>query len=200
MSEPRDGDGSYAGAPAGEPATERPAGAPGGEPARERLASPASGAEGATASDPRVEEVLQSLRSGVRQRRAEAATTMSGLGGFGGPGGLAGGLGQEGGGLAAGLLAVRSHEYVQEPVPFSRRARVGGLIVWVRKAFFHLFLKWFLRPLLLQQNAFNQAAARLLQELAEAEERTAREVRLLAARQADLETHEAAARRPDPPP
>lgn len=150
-------------------------------------ASAASGARGGEpggggAIDPRVAEVLQSLRSGVRQRQAEAAT-------MGGP---RGGAGTEGG-LAASLLAVRSHEYVQEPIAFSHRARLGKLIVFARKAFFHLFLKWFLRPLLAQQNAFNQAAGKLLQELAEGEERTARELRLLAARLAAVEAREGGA-------
>jgi pilus assembly protein FimV len=130
------------------------------------------------APDPEVAEVLQRLRSGVRQRLAEAATMG---------GGLAAGGGTATAGLAQGLLAVKSHEYVQEPVALSHRPRLGKLVVFARKAFFHLFLKWFIRPVVAQQNAFNQAAARLLQELAEAEERTAREARLLAARLAALE-------------
>jgi hypothetical protein len=163
------------------PAAERAAATPPASSASS--ASYAAGASSAdVAADPQVAEVLQSLRSGVRQRQAEAATV----------GGLAGGSSVSPGGLAASFLAVRSHEYVQEPVPFSHRARYGKLIVFARKAFFHLFLKWFLRPALAQQNAFNQAAARLLQDLAEAEERTARETRLLAARLADLEAREAA--------
>ncbi|MBV8201435.1 MAG: hypothetical protein JOZ15_12500 [Acidobacteria bacterium] len=125
--------------------------------------------------DPRVAEVLQQLRAGVRQRQAEAAT----MGGA--PGGRAGSFAQA-------LLAVRAAEYVEEPVPFSHRPRYGNLIVRARKAFFSFFLKWFVRPVMAQQNAFNQAAGRMLQELAESEERTAREVRLLAARLAELET------------
>jgi hypothetical protein len=154
--------------------------------AREGGADPAGAAAGPAGRggdeqlDPRVAEVLQSLRSGVRQRQAEAAT----MGGA--PGGA-----RADGGLAAGLLAVRSHEYVQEPVAFSHRARFGKLIVFARKAFFHLFLKWFHRPLLAQQNAFNQSAGQLLQELAEAVERLARETRLQAARLADLEARQA---------
>jgi hypothetical protein len=150
---------------------ERPAG--GGEDAP--LAAGAGEAGAAAAPDPRVEEVLQQLRSGVRQRQAEAAT-MGGM-----PGGRAGSFAQA-------LLAIKAAEYVEEPVPFSHRPRYGQLIVRTRKAFFSFFLKWFVRPVMAQQNAFNQAAGRLLQDLAEAEERTAREVRLLAARLAELET------------
>jgi hypothetical protein len=138
------------------------------------------GPEETGAADPRVADVLQRLRSGVRQRQAEAATVGGGLAGGLGGGGSAAGLSQ-------GLLAVKSHEYVQEPVPFSHRRRLASLIVASRKAFFQLFLKWFVRPVMAEQNAFNQAAGRMLQELAEAHERTAREVRLLAGRLADLE-------------
>jgi hypothetical protein len=118
----------------------------------------------------RVAEVLQQVRSGVRQRRAEAAT-------------LAGGAEE----TRSGLLALRSREYVQEPVALSHRPRLGRLIVFARKAFFHLFLKWFIRPVLEQQNDFNQAAARLIEDLVESQERSARELRRLAARVEALE-------------
>jgi hypothetical protein len=153
--------------------------APAADASRAGEASRAAAATG-DAIDPRVAEVLQQLRSGVRQRQAEAATV----------GGLPGSLEAPGGpaGFAQGLLAVKAAEYVEEPVPFSHRARLGKLVVGSRKAFFHLLLKWFLRPVLAQQNAFNQAAGRMLQDLAEAQERTAREVRLLAALVAELET------------
>ena len=162
------------------------AGEPGGagatRPADASRTGDASQAEDATgdAIDPRVAEVLQQLRSGVRQRQAEAATV----------GGLPGSLEAPGGpaGFAQGLLAVKAAEYVQEPVPFSHRPRLGRLVVGSRKAFFHLLLKWFIRPVLAQQNAFNQAAGRMLQDLAEAQERTAREARMVAAQVAELET------------
>ena len=162
------------------------AGEPGGagatRPADASRTGDASQAEDATgdAIDPRVAEVLQQLRSGVRQRQAEAATV----------GGLPGSLEAPGGpaGFAQGLLAVKAAEYVQEPVPFSHRSRLGKLVVGSRKAFFHLLLKWFIRPVLAQQNAFNQAAGRMLQDLAEAQERTAREARMVAAQVAELET------------
>jgi hypothetical protein len=139
-----------------------------------------SGAGEGDAIDPRVAEVLQQLRSGVRQRQAEAATV----------GGLPGSLEAAGGpaGFAQGLLAVKAAEYVQEPVPFSHRPRLGKLVVGARRAYFHLLLKWFIRPVLAQQNAFNQAAGRMLQDLAEAQERTAREARMVAALVAELET------------
>jgi hypothetical protein len=120
--------------------------------------------------DLRVAEVLQKVRSGVRQRRAESTT-------------LAGG-GEE---TRNGLLALKAREYVQEPVAFSHRPGLGRLIVLARKAFYKLFLKWFMRPVLEQQNGYNQAAARLIEDLVEAQERTARELRQLGARVEALE-------------
>jgi len=117
-----------------------------------------------TPDDLRVAEILQQVRSGVRQRRAETAT-------------LAGSEKTRG-----GLLELKTREYVREPVPLSHRPRLGRLIVLARKAFFKLFLKWFLRPVIEQQNAYNQAASRLIEELVEAQERTARELRQVSAR------------------
>lgn len=127
----------------------------------------------ATPSSPedlRVAEVLQKVRSGVRQRRAESTTLAAG--------------GEE---TRNGLLALKQREYVQEPVAFSHRPGLGKVIVLARKAFYKLFLKWFMRPVLEQQNGFNQAAARLIEDLVESQERTAREVRQLAARVEALE-------------
>ena len=127
----------------------------------------------ATPSSPedlRVAEVLQKVRSGVRQRRAESTTLAAG--------------GEE---TRNGLLALKQREYVQEPVAFSHRPGLGKVIVLARKAFYKLFLKWFMRPVLEQQNGFNQAAARLIEDLVESQERTAREVSQLAARVEALE-------------
>jgi len=120
--------------------------------------------------DLRVAEVLQQVRSGVRQRQAEAATLAAGA--------------EE---VRGGLLELKQREYVREPVAFSHRATLGRLIVLSRKAFFKLFLKWFVRPVIEQQNAFNQTAARLIEDLAESQERTARELRQVSARLEALE-------------
>jgi hypothetical protein len=120
--------------------------------------------------EPRVAEVLQKVRSGVRQRRAEAATLAAGA--------------EE---TRSGLLALKTREYVREPVPFSHRARLGRVIVFSRKAVFHLFLKWFIRPVLEQQNGFNQAASRLIEDMVESQERMARELRELSVRLEALE-------------
>jgi hypothetical protein len=128
-------------------------------------------AETAALPDPHVAEILQEVRSGVRQRAAEAETAGT----------------AESDAVRQGLLALRQREFVAEPVPFSHRASLGRAIVFVRKAVYHLFLKWHARPVLEQQNGFNQAASRLIQELVEAAERSERERRELAGRVAELE-------------
>ena len=111
---------------------------------------------------PDVAEVLQQLRSGVRQRTAELAAVPS-----------------DGGGTRAKLVELRAREFVREPSPVSHRARLGSVIVWTRKAFYHLFLKWFTRPVIEQQNAFNQAASAVSQELAARQEELTRRLELL---------------------
>jgi hypothetical protein len=123
-----------------------------------------------SAPDPRVAEVLQKVRSGVRQRQAESTTLAAGV--------------EE---ARSGLLTLKVREYVQEPVAFSHRPRWGRVIVFVRKAFYKVFLKWFLRPVLEQQNGFNQAAARLIEDLVESNDRMARELRQLEQRLKDRE-------------
>ncbi len=123
-----------------------------------------------SAPDLRVAEVLQKVRSGVRQRQAESTTLAAG--------------GEE---ARSGLLTLKAREYVQEPVAFSHRPRWGRVIVFVRKAFYKVFLKWFLRPVLEQQNGFNQAAARLIEDLVESNDRMARELRQASARVEALE-------------
>jgi len=135
----------------------------------------------------RVAAVLDQLRAGVRQRRAELATL--------GPSAGASTAARDAGELQSKLLQVRQSEYVREPVPASHRPGLGRWIVLARKAGYKLFGKWLVRPLLEQQNAHNAASAALLQELAESEARLAQQVRELTLR---LETLERAApRRPD---
>ena len=121
-------------------------------------------------TDPQVAEVLARLRAGVRQRQAELAT------------------------LAAGsdearlkLAELTAKEFVQEPLAMSPRPVLGRLLVFARKAVFHLFYKWYARPVLEQQNAFNQTASRLVADLVQAEERLARQLREMEARLAALE-------------
>ncbi len=126
---------------------------------------PASAAELA-----RLAATIGSLRAAVRQRQGEAATIRSGA--------------DELHGL---LLELQRHEFVQEPVPVSPRPVYGRLLVFVRKAFYHLFMKWHARAVLQQQNSFNQGASRLLTELAERQKRAAAESARLEQRLRELE-------------
>ncbi len=125
----------------------------------------------------RVAAVLEQLRAGVRQRQAEATTL-----GAGAALGAAGAGERLGSAALARLLQLRESEYVREPVPTSPRPGLGRWIVLARKAGYKLFGKWLVRPLLEQQNAFNQAVAAALQELLESEARLRRQVRELEAR------------------
>jgi hypothetical protein len=59
--------------------------------------------------------------------------------------------------------------------------------VLLRKVGFHLFVKWWVRPVLQQQNAFNQAASRLLDDLAAERRRDAERAARLARRLDELE-------------
>lgn len=123
---------------------------------------------------------LESLRAAVRQRQAELAAT-------GGSGG---------GDLALELAELSRREFVQEPVPVSPRA-FGRVLVFLRKAAFHLGFKWHARAVWAQQNGFNQVAARLLREALERELALRRRLERLEARLASLEERlEAPAVRP----
>lgn len=102
-----------------------------------------------TTSETRVAEVLERVRAGVRQRRAELAT-----------------LGEQSEELRLRLAELKTREFVEEPAAVSPRPVVGPLLVFLKKAGFHLFVKWWARPVLQQQNAYNHLASSLTQDLA----------------------------------
>jgi hypothetical protein len=106
----------------------------------------------------RLAATIGGLRAAVRQRQGEAATIRTGA--------------DELHGL---LLELQRHEFVQEPQPVSPRPVYGRILVFVRKVFYHLFVKWHARAVLQQQNSFNQSASRLLSELAQRQKRAAEE-------------------------
>jgi len=108
--------------------------------------APSDGASGPPLDEGRVAAVLEQLRSGVRQRMAEVAAVGAGADA-----------------ARHRLVELASREYVEEPVPVSPRPVVGKLLVFARKAVFHLFLKWYTRPELEQQNSFNESASRLIE-------------------------------------
>ena len=98
-----------------------------------------------------VAQILDALRSGVRQRQAELATVAEGS--------------DE---LRLRLADLQSSEFLQEPVSVSPRPIIGPVLVWVRKVFFHLFMKWYLRPVMMQLNSFQGSAAALIRDLVDA--------------------------------
>lgn len=111
-------------------------------------------------------EALARVRAGVRQRQGELST----------------GIGSRDE-VRMRLLELRAHEFLQQPPGFSPRPLVGPLLVLARKALFKLFLKWYLHPVMQQQNRFNQVASRLIQELVESNDQLRRRVAELEERQ-----------------
>jgi len=107
----------------------------------------------------RVAAALRVIESGVRQREAQIATLRG-----------------DREAARSQLLELKGAELLQESVPVSPRRLIGPLLVFFRRAFYHLFFKWQLRPLMQQQNRFNQAAARLLEDGLETEQRLADEI------------------------
>lgn len=123
--------------------------------------------DGGTAEATR-EEVAEALRvveSGVRQRAAQIATLRG-----------------DRDAVRSQLLDLKATELLQEAIPVSPRPLIGPLLVFLRRAVYHLFFKWQLRPLMQQQNRFNQAAARLIEDCVEGERRLADEIERLHAR------------------
>ncbi len=101
------------------------------------------------------DELVAELKVRMRQRRAEVAA-------------------QEASGRGPGLADLETSQHLEEPVPFSARRGLGPLVVAARKAVAALFLRWYSRPLLEQQSAFNRAASLRIQELVESERRLRR--------------------------
>lgn len=139
------------------------------------MAEARDAAAGGAGDGDSVAATLESLRAGVRQRRAELAT-----------------LG-DGAEAKLRLLDLKAKEFVEEPVPVSPRPVVGRLLIFGRKVAFHLGFKWYMRPLLQQQNEFNQAVSTLAQDLAHRQDEIVRQLESLGRRLAEIE------RRLDPP-
>lgn len=125
----------------------------------------------------RVAAVVEQLKAGVLQRRSERAT--------------AGASDSE---ARFRLLEAKRHEYVRQPLPVSPRPVLGRFLVLFRKLTYHLLLKWHARGVGDQQNAFNQASLRLLEDLVSGDESRNRELARLAERVDQLERELAALR------
>ncbi len=119
----------------------------------------------------RVAATLDRLRSSVRQRQAELTTAT--------------GRSDE---MRLRLAELQAAEFVQVPVAVSPRPVFGPLLVFVRKAFFHLFMKWYLRPVLMQINQFHGSVGAVVRDLVEANRLLGEENRKLRARLHEVET------------
>lgn len=95
-----------------------------------------------------LEEVAGRLRAGMQQRRAEVAALTDARRG-------------------SRVPDLERARYLEEPVSILARPKFGRLIVFSRRVFYRLFLKWYMRPILQQQNGFNAAATQRVQELLE---------------------------------
>ena len=126
----------------------------------------------ADAERARVAAALDGLRAAVRQRQGELASAR----------------GAGGDELALQLAELRRREFVEEPRPVSPRPALGRAIVFFRKVVWHVALKWHARAVWAQQNGFDQAASRTLQDLAEREREARRRLDRLEARLAELES------------
>lgn len=113
--------------------------------------------------DERTDAILDSLKEAVRQRLAELAA-------------------DEAASQAGGLPDLEAVRVLEEPASVSARPRLGPLITLWKRAVKRLAIAWYVRPLIGQQNDFNQAAATRLAELAAEVERLERRVRDLEAR------------------
>lgn len=112
--------------------------------------------------EPPVERILDRLQAGVRQRVAEHSTAD--------PSGDA---------VSLGLSELQRAEFVEEPPCVSPRPVIGRLLVLARKAMHKLFVRWYARPVLQQQNRFNSVAATMIRELVEENRELRRRLELL---------------------
>lgn len=112
--------------------------------------------ESAAPDAARVAATLARIRAGVRQRQAWMATASA-----------------DGADGAAALLQVQKTQQLEQPIPTSHRGLAGKPIVFAKKVVYHLFMKWYLRSILQQQNEFNRAVSVALQDLYERQQMVA---------------------------
>ena len=115
------------------------------------------GPEDESAVAARVAATLARIRAGVRQRHALLAVPP-----------------EEALELPASLAAVEATRRIDPAMPTSHRPIVGTALVLAKKAVYHLFMKWYLRGLLQQQNAFNSAVTAALQDVFERQQQLMR--------------------------
>lgn len=110
-----------------------------------------------SSSDKTDSEVVERLREGIERRRSQLAGQNPTLDG-------------------SGLHELDRSQFLEEPPAVSARPGIGGLIVFSRKLFRHLFLKWYTVPLLRQQNGFNRNVTLSFGDVVKRNQRLQREV------------------------
>lgn len=95
-----------------------------------------------------VDDLVDRLRAGVRQRQAER-TTMGDTG------------------SSARLAELYRHQTLSERSPRSHRKLLGPMVVAARTVVRKLFLGWYVGPVIQEQSLYNHAATRAIQGLAE---------------------------------
>ncbi len=103
---------------------------------------------GAAPDDARVAAVLAQVRAEVRQRHAVAATGTA-TAQF----------------LRVMLEGAVATSMLVPPTPVSHRRWLGRPIVAAKRFVYRFFMRWYLAPLIEQQNAFNRSVAAALREL-----------------------------------
>jgi hypothetical protein len=109
-----------------------------------------------TPEEIRVAEALQQIRAGIRQRQAELAALN---------------LDKEKP-TSQRFRDLHAHAYIQARPFTSQTPIIGRLIVFVREMWCSVATKWYMHPILRQQNTLNQAVVQTLQEISETQNDT----------------------------
>jgi hypothetical protein len=129
-----------------------------------------------TEPKPDVAAILADLREQIRERRARLS-----MGDKGGPTEL--NLAE----LRRSVEAVNDTWFVSAHLPITWEKRIVGRLNAYAKRLVRLLLRWYINPIVEQQNRFNSAVARTSVEMLAYQERMAREWQDLEERVAKLE-------------
>lgn len=110
------------------------------------------------AKDVHVEQVLQQIRAGVRQRQAERAANRSARR-------QTEERGKHWEQIDERITELQARARIQERPFVSHVPVVGHLIAFIRRTWNNVATRWFVLPMVHQQNAFNQAVVQTFREL-----------------------------------